>query len=33
MTEEEFEDLMNAQILSMDFWDNEIDEVWNDWIS
>ena len=24
-------DLQNAQITSMDFWDNEIDEIWNEW--
>lgn len=27
----EEEDLMNAQITSMNFWNNDVDDIWNNW--
>lgn len=28
---EDLKNLHDAQSLSLDFWDNEIDDIWNEW--
>ena len=28
---EDLENLHNSQISSLDFWDNDVDDIWNDW--